>query len=484
MKCSDARRKLSALLDGADEASLRDVVARHVDGCVPCRAELDALAGVDRLVASGLRAAVQSAPPPHYHEEFWPRLSARLDEESQEGDAMSMSTSSEDRSQGQKAAASPAGGGGEKSERQEVSGLHDIRALAASTIQRHSKEISVGEVADALMASASPATLGQVVLPAPGKEVASVVASSKVALSDAPPAPSSGWGRSLAVGALMLAAGFGIAFLVFREPRKDQAAGTPANEAAPSMAAGSRADTPAQPAPSEPSVVAASSTDPQAGSSGSSAAGEKAAGGGDETKPTEVAMADTKPAPRDAKTDKPAATRPDKPDKAVADRSKADAKPDTADTAKPDDTKPDEGGGGGAAAGGGATPKEEPKKNPSIEDIFNAPAGGGPAAEKPVETKPAADAEGPTELTNDEVKKGMGSIKARVQDCYAKFKVAGTVTVSVTIEPDGIVTKAVAVDDKFANTDTGFCVAEAVSHAVFKKWNGPARTVRYPFRLQ
>src|SRR5687768_1270509 len=127
MKCDDARSKLSALLDGAAEASLRDAVARHVDGCGACRAEWGALAGTDRVVAQGLATAVASAPPSNYFEELWPRLSARLDEESREVEAMSMSTT-EDRRGG---ASAPQGG---EPERQEVSGLHDIRALARNTI--------------------------------------------------------------------------------------------------------------------------------------------------------------------------------------------------------------------------------------------------------------------------------------------------------------------------------------------------------------
>jgi hypothetical protein len=229
-------------------------------------------------------------------------------------------------------------------------------------------------------------------------------------------------------------------------------------------------------------VVAASVTENPAGPTVTTSPSADTAGAAtDPAKPAEVAMVDTKPAPRDAKSvDKSKGA--DRDDRAAPDRSKPDAKPDKPDTAaKADETKTEETAGG--AGGTTATPKEEPKKNPSIEDLFNAPAADTkPAETKPVEVKPAD--EGPTELTNDEVKKGMGSIKARVQDCYAKFKVAGTVTVSATIEPDGVVTKAVAVDEKFANTDTGFCVAEAVSHAIFKKWNGPARTVRYPFRLQ
>src|SRR5262249_3698836 len=76
MKCYDVRRKLSALVDSAAEGDLRDAVARHLDGCAACRAELEALAAVDQAVARTLRAAEE--PPPGYLEGLWGRLAPRL----------------------------------------------------------------------------------------------------------------------------------------------------------------------------------------------------------------------------------------------------------------------------------------------------------------------------------------------------------------------------------------------------------------------
>ncbi len=76
MKCYDVRRKLSALLDSAAEGDLRDAVARHLDGCAACRAELAALASVDQAVARTLRAAEE--PPPGYLDGVWHRLEPRL----------------------------------------------------------------------------------------------------------------------------------------------------------------------------------------------------------------------------------------------------------------------------------------------------------------------------------------------------------------------------------------------------------------------
>src|SRR5262245_43615706 len=125
MKCYDVRSRLSALLDGAAEAGLRDDVARHVAGCAACRAELEAVAGADRTLARALRLAAAGGPPEKYFETFWSRLDARLSEED----------------------------GSVSEKKEEVSGLHDIRALAASTIERHAEKAET----DSLLTSSSSA---------------------------------------------------------------------------------------------------------------------------------------------------------------------------------------------------------------------------------------------------------------------------------------------------------------------------------------
>jgi outer membrane biosynthesis protein TonB len=76
MKCYDVRRKLSALLDSAVEGDLRDAVARHLDGCAACRAELEALASVDHMVVRTLTAADDA--PAGYFDGLWDRLEPKL----------------------------------------------------------------------------------------------------------------------------------------------------------------------------------------------------------------------------------------------------------------------------------------------------------------------------------------------------------------------------------------------------------------------
>lgn len=373
---------------------------------------------------------------------------------------MSMSTSGSEDSAKERTAA--AGGVGE---RNEVSGLHDIRALAANTITRHNEKVAqdIGEVADALLASTSPATLGQVVLPVPGKEVSQAVVAASVskavdpklavaaaAVSATP--QSSGWARTMVIALAVLIAGGAVAFVMYNKNKQQAEVAAVTTPEAPLTAAG------ATPTSVEP--VAAPLTPPA----------------DTEVKPADpavVAMADpAKPEPKAEKDVAPAAPR----EVAKVDPKAKDAKPEekgkemvaaiTPVETKPADTKPAE------------PPKAEEKPKDAIEQLL----GAAPEDNTAKETKAAEDL--PTELADAEVKKGMGGIKARVQDCYARYKVPGMVKVKTTIEPDGGVSSAVAVDDKFANTETGQCVADAVQLAKFKKWSGAQRVVTYPFVLK
>jgi anti-sigma factor RsiW len=63
---------LSEYLDDDLDAITREAVARHVESCAACGAELDALR---RLVAYAGTVATQDAPPSH---DLWPGIEARL----------------------------------------------------------------------------------------------------------------------------------------------------------------------------------------------------------------------------------------------------------------------------------------------------------------------------------------------------------------------------------------------------------------------
>src|SRR5262249_25098200 len=123
MKCYDARRKLSPLLDRAVPEAYERAVLGHLDDCPACRAELEALVRTDRA----LKKALTPAPPAGYFEGFYARISVKLETHAPE--------------------------------------LADVKALARRTLERHAEK-SAPEVPEALL-SAAPSTLPQVVLPVP-----------------------------------------------------------------------------------------------------------------------------------------------------------------------------------------------------------------------------------------------------------------------------------------------------------------------------
>ncbi len=123
MKCYDARRKLSALLDRAVPEAYERAVLGHLETCPACRAELVALARTDRA----LEKALAPSPPAGYFESFYARVSVKLETHAPE--------------------------------------LADVKNLARRTLERHAEK-SAPEVPEDLL-SAAPATLSQVVLPVP-----------------------------------------------------------------------------------------------------------------------------------------------------------------------------------------------------------------------------------------------------------------------------------------------------------------------------
>ena len=85
-------------------------------------------------------------------------------------------------------------------------------------------------------------------------------------------------------------------------------------------------------------------------------------------------------------------------------------------------------------------------------------------------------------LGRDDIKKGMSLARARVEDCYRRYKVPGTVMVKTKIEQNGMVSSSEP-QGIFSGTETGFCVAQAVETARFPAFTGPPVNVNYPFKL-
>jgi hypothetical protein len=68
MRCDDARLDFHSYLMGELPAPQAQEIRRHVDGCAPCREELDRVAGVHRLLVD---APLEHSPAPHLEEEVF-----------------------------------------------------------------------------------------------------------------------------------------------------------------------------------------------------------------------------------------------------------------------------------------------------------------------------------------------------------------------------------------------------------------------------
>lgn len=89
----------------------------------------------------------------------------------------------------------------------------------------------------------------------------------------------------------------------------------------------------------------------------------------------------------------------------------------------------------------------------------------------------------PEAPSREAITAAMGKIKGRVNACYEKFQQNGVATVELSIAKTGKVQSA-TVNGKFADSDTGTCVANAVKAASFPRFKGPTLKIDYPFLLQ
>jgi hypothetical protein len=83
-------------------------------------------------------------------------------------------------------------------------------------------------------------------------------------------------------------------------------------------------------------------------------------------------------------------------------------------------------------------------------------------------------------LSGADIKKGMSSVAAKAQACYAGTQ--GTAQVKLTVAPDGSVQK-VAVTGVFAGTPVGACITSAVKGASFPPWDGGPQSFGYSYLL-
>ncbi|MBI4507995.1 MAG: hypothetical protein HY698_00065 [Deltaproteobacteria bacterium] len=356
---------------------------------------------------------------------------------------MSMSTSEERQARPFSQPSARNGAAGAAGDADETSGLHDIRRLARTTLERHAERLggNMGDLAESLMISGSPLTLGQVLLPTPSEdEIASDTRRE-------------GTRRTVPLGRTVLVAIgsflFGVAVtLAVSEGRatSSQSASVPET----------RAYAPVEKEERNANEIGTASPAPPLAEQVK----------GDVSAPAEARATAAKPKEeRDSKETRPLATP------GVSSESAA-ATP--ASLASPASKKPE------AMPNGSDKPQGQPA---SLDSLLDDAIGGAPAKEAAT-VKSEADSKLPSTLSREEVRKGMGSIQGKARACHDKYQVPGLVMLKVKIEPDGSVSSAVAVDAKFKGTETGACVADAVKTARFSRWNGAPMTIDYPIKLE
>jgi hypothetical protein len=153
------------------------------------------------------------------------------------------------------------------------------------------------------------------------------------------------------------------------------------------------------------------------------------------------------------------AAKPDKPDK--QDKKKEAEKPADKKTELPKD-----------ATKGDGKKNEGGEGEPSFDALLKE---AGVQDKKPV--KVALEKKS---LSGADFKKGMGAVAGKAQACYAGTQ--GTAQLKLTVSPEGTVQK-VAVTGVFAGTPVAKCVETAVKGATFPAWDGGPQSFGYSYLL-
>jgi len=85
-----------------------------------------------------------------------------------------------------------------------------------------------------------------------------------------------------------------------------------------------------------------------------------------------------------------------------------------------------------------------------------------------------------TSLSAGDFKAGMGAVQGKAQGCYNGTQ--GTASVKLTISPSGTVAK-VSVGGQFAGTPVAACIESAVRNATFPPWDGGPQSFNYSYLL-
>lgn len=85
------------------------------------------------------------------------------------------------------------------------------------------------------------------------------------------------------------------------------------------------------------------------------------------------------------------------------------------------------------------------------------------------------------ELTRDDVRRGMESIRSAIEACASGEH--GALSLQITVSPSGRVTSSLVDGGGFVGTPAGSCMARTGRQARFPAFTGEPVTVRYPYQL-
>jgi hypothetical protein len=369
----------------------------------------------------------------------------------------------------------PAGEGtdrvGKPISKDDVSGLHEIKALAATTIDRQrirrSTEQPIQAEAEAMMNAQSPAAVGSVMLAQPGREsrIELPAMMSPEVVQAQPVATGHRRSRRALYAALVVVVLVGAGAAAFMISASSGGSAPTAASAAPMMA------TTAQP---QPGPIEAVKPPPVAAVAPAVADAPADTGEQHKDNDQDQDQGGTTPAtqaapPPGRHAEKAVAGIPaGHAEPAISKDHPALAEDKPVAVKAPDKTAPDK-----TAVEAATKPDAKTAKDEELGDLLD-----GQTDTKPVAVDPAL----PASLTPDDIRSGMAAVRGAAQACYGKFQAKGLVKIRAKISPAGQVTSAEASGD-FAGTPTGACVAAAVKGAHFPKVSGQGLTVTYPFML-
>ncbi len=126
------------------------------------------------------------------------------------------------------------------------------------------------------------------------------------------------------------------------------------------------------------------------------------------------------------------------------------------------------------------TAQEKPKK----DDPLSALLGAGESPKPSKKESAAAASSLPERLSQNQIKRVMTKAESQINRCYQKYKEAGLLRVSVTVQGDTGIISSVSVHGDFKGSPTASCALRAVRPLTFPRFQGPTQSFVYPYLLR